>query len=260
MPREPTIALLVLPLVLASPAAARAVPGEAPARLFLNFDGATVEQGPEGDVVRATSTLCGAEVPPFDHRRFGADRAEVTERMRRAVAEHFEGLALEVVTRKPATPGYHMALVGGSPGVCGRGDGIGGLGPLDCDNQHGGDLFFVFSVPITAIEALALVTAHEMGHALGLPHTTEPCDAMSNAWCDQPKRFLDQDMDVAPDHLGRCGLRQVNSYALLLQVLGSAHREDMEPGGCEIGDGAFCDPLWLFYLLVFCRSRVEQAE
>jgi hypothetical protein len=189
--------------------------------LYLNFDGATISKAADSDAHANTSFLCGGVVPAFDHTEHAGTRTEVIDRVSSAVDRLFADFDLEVVTIRPASPPYQMVVVGGDPSLCGQPPGYSGLAPLDCDNLVESDVAFVFSDGITSSEMLAVVIAHEAGHALGLPHSGESCDVMSNLLCPpQDKRFFDKEMQIPPDHLGKCGLTTTNSWRALHAVLG----------------------------------------
>lgn len=193
------------------------------ARLYVNVAGGAIERAERDDALLGLSSVCGATVPRFAHEAFGRERTAVVASLVAAIAELFAGLEIEVSAEQPSLPPFHMVMVGGRPSLCGMADGIAGLAPLDCDNRSPADIAFIFAEPLTAIEVIALATAHETGHMLGLPHTMAPCDVMSNFLCPSgPKRFLDQPMEVAPDHRGRCGLQTANSHELLLGALRKA--------------------------------------
>jgi hypothetical protein len=197
-----------------------------PALLYLVLDGATITKVSGGGSAPAdTSPLCGATIAAFDHAPLGPSRTTVIVDLVKEVRALFAAYDLEVVTSRPAAPQYQMAVVGGAPAVCGFPTGYSGMAPLDCGDANPSDVLFVFSDGITSLKMLAIVIAHEAGHAYGLPHSTAPCDVMSNKLCDGPagplaKTFLDTSAAVTPDHKGKCGLSTTNSHRQLLTLLG----------------------------------------
>jgi hypothetical protein len=218
--------------------ASRLVPlAEGVRTIYLELDGATVIQR-EGvsDAPAGESFLCGATVPPFDHTPFGASRSQVAKQLAAAVGALFDGLNVRLVTERPSLPLFEVVAVGGTPALCDLESGHVGYGHLDCDDTVQTDLSFVFSEGITSLDMLAVVIAHEIGHSLGLVHTMDGCDVMSNFMCHEgSKQFLDRDMTVAPDQAGRCGLTTANSRELLLSALGP---EQVPDDGTSADDGA----------------------
>lgn len=196
------------------------------ALLYLGLDGATITKvSSGGSAPTDTSPLCGATITAFEHAPLGPSRSEVIADLVREVRALFAAYDLEVVTARPAAPQYQMAVVGGAPALCGFPAGYSGMAPLDCGDANPSDVLFVFSDGITSLKMLAIVIAHEAGHAYGLPHSSAPCDVMSNKLCDGPagplaKTFLDTSAAVTPDHLGKCGLSTTNSHRQLLTLLG----------------------------------------
>ncbi len=195
----------------------------APVVLFLNFDGATVTQAPASSAAANTSPLCGGVMPAFDHKPHGADRATVVSQIKARVAALLKDFDVTLVTARPKTGPYEMALIGGLPTLCGYGPGIGGLAPLDCNNASRGDLYFVFSAGITHLDMLAIAIGHELGHTFGLPHSAEGCDVMSSLFCPGLKKvYMNKQMQIWPDHKGKCGLAYTNSWQMMYDVLGKA--------------------------------------
>jgi MYXO-CTERM domain-containing protein len=220
-----------------------------------------VTKGGSSDARVDESPLCGATIAAFDHSPFGSDRARVVADLVAGVRAYYQRYALEIVTERPQSGDYQMLVVGGRPEDCQR-SAIGGLAPLDCGDASPRDVGFVFAQPITALAGVALVTAHELGHMLGLPHTLQGCGVMSNFICPGggDKSFIDGEQDVAPDHAGRCGFApRVNTHTLLLDALGAADdASNGGAGGCNLADddGApICPPLLALVLLTFGLLR-----
>ena len=195
--------------------------------LFLNFDGATITKAAGVSSAHTnTSFLCGATIKAFEHAALGADRTAVIADLVQGVEQLFAPFDLQVVTARPAAPPYHMVVIGGTPDTCGFPSGYSGMAPLDCTNAVSTDLALVFSDGITSAEMLAVVIAHEAGHAFGLPHSSAACDVMSIMLCTGAdgglgvKVFLDREVDVTPDQAGLCGLHRTNSWRLLYRALG----------------------------------------
>lgn len=191
--------------------------------LFLNFDGATIKKAAASSAAANSSPLCGGVIPAFDHKPYGADRAKVVAQVKARVATLLKDFDVTLVTSRPTKGPYEMALIGGLPTLCGYGAGIGGLAPLDCHNASRGDLYFVFSAGITHLDMLAIAVGHELGHTFGLPHSSEGCDVMSSLYCPGLKKvYLDKQMQIWPDHKGKCGLTYTNSWQMMYDVLGKA--------------------------------------
>lgn len=215
-----------------------------PVVLYLATEGVTIQAGPTSDALAAQSNLCAAVVPPFDPTVFGASRVTVVADLAQQVAKLFAAYDVQVVTTRPAAGPYNLVAIGGTPGLCKLPDGYSGYAPLDCgDAGSSSDVVFVFAEGITHLGMLAVIIAHEVGHAHGLPHTDEACDVMSNLLCHpDDKRFFDKDMGITADHQGRCGLgTQANSHALLLGAIGPVGGGDAGGSDGAIGEDAGAD-------------------
>jgi hypothetical protein len=195
----------------------------APRVLFLNLDGVTITSGATSDSAHNRSQICSGSFPAFDHTPYGTRRSQVIADLLRRLRGLLGEFAVQLRTTRPASGRYLMLVLGGLPGACGYGSGIGGLAPQDCGDQQRGEVAFIFSAGITHPQMLAVTIAHEAAHTLGLVHTSDGCDVMSPVICGAgDKRFLDRLMAVWPDHLGLCGLKQANSWKMMLEALGAA--------------------------------------
>jgi hypothetical protein len=207
--------------------------------IYLAFDGATITKGVGSDAPSSVSYLCGATFPAFDHSPYGGDRGQVIASVVAAVAQLFADFNVRVESSRPAVPPYDMVVVGGTSGQCaGYKDGLGGLGPLDCDDAMRSDISFAFAGTLRGIDALAVTIAHEAAHGYGLRHTLDGCDLMSYSLCAgglAGKRFLDKELAVAPDQAAKCGgAPTTNPWRRLEALLGlrpGARDASAEHGG-----------------------------
>ncbi len=199
-----------------------------PTVLFVNFDGGAIAKvANKSDALANESFIGGGTIPPF--KGDAAARAAVIAHLKTLFAAY----NLTIVTTRPTSGEYDMAMVGGWPSTIGRPSGPSGVAPLDCGQKIPRDISFTFSEVIQSSLAcstssplyhryVAETIAHESGHSYGLPHSGDGCDLMSYSSCSQPKKFLDKTMALQADAAGQCGLSSMNSHALLLAALGPA--------------------------------------
>lgn len=219
------VTLVVLAVLSAAPAAA----APRPVTVFLERNGQTVERRNGGEV----------RIPKFG----GGDRA--WNAMVSCVKEQFAPFQIEIVERRPAGSDHITALVGGKASMIGLNDRTtAGIGPYDGSVLRG-SLVHVFSQVGPGErdhENLCAVTAHEVGHALGLDHTYKCGDVMSyfNDECG-PQRFLDADMPCGESEERTCatGDETQNSYrrlASLVGLKGKAPAPEPEPPPAVVED------------------------
>jgi hypothetical protein len=191
-----------------------------PVVVYLNFsDGADSIRLADGDNAATNeSRLCMTpQVPAWN----GAPSCGGRESCRRAVADmtqrYWLPFNLVFTTRRPSAAPYSMVMIGAPSGHCAFG--VVGLAMLDCGNVVSTDIAFTFSC--LEPKECARIVSQELGHALGLTHTTHPCDLMSQdaKTCGEPL-FVDEDMPSEQGELG-CGLAKQNSFRMLIGTLGA---------------------------------------
>jgi hypothetical protein len=143
--------------------------------IYLALDGETVSSGASN--ARANTSFIVPAGPPvtlpaFDETAYGVDRATAISTVLTSVRADFAGYDVEVVTQRPASGAYTMAIVGGSPSALGKPATVAGIAPVDLGNPNRRDVAFVFSAELSTLKQVANCISHELGHTFGLRHLT----------------------------------------------------------------------------------------
>ena len=187
------------------------------------------------------------EIPRFG----GGDRA--WSAIVGCVQRQYAPFAVDITDRKPAKGVFITAVVGGLASQRGLDDETtNGVGPYDGSVIRDG-VVHVFSQVGTGegdIENLCAVTAHEVGHALGLDHEVLCGDIMSY-YLDQcgARRFMDRDAPCGEDEERACGADGAtqNSYRRLAALVGLRNEpvvapEPSAPSAPEVTADAEAEP------------------
>jgi hypothetical protein len=197
------VALVGLVLLTAA-SVAHAAPREV--TVFLDRDGHVTDEG--------------VEIPRFG----GGERA--WNAIVACVQRQYAPFAVDIVDRRPASGDYITAVIGGRASLLGLDDrSTNGVGPYD-GNVLRTAVVHVFSQVGTGerdVENLCAVTAHEVGHALGLDHEVYCGDVMSY-YLDRcgARRFIDADAPCGETAERECGSGDAsqNSYRRLGELVG----------------------------------------
>lgn len=173
-------------------------------------------------------------VPPFDAARISPDYVGLTEIMIEQilafVREHFDGLAVDIYdSRDPGIPsGDRSTVYFGTRDnrLLGLADSI---DPFNTNRNQQAilytDTFAVFNVlspsPREMAQVLANVTSHEIGHLLGLRHTSSPTDVM-DITATARQMLLPQFFETAVLHASVLPLGLQDGPAMLAWTVGGA--------------------------------------
>jgi hypothetical protein len=211
-----------------------AVAHAAPVTVFLERDGHVTDDG--------------VEIPRFG----GGDRA--WQAIVGCVRDQYAPFQVEIVDRRPTAGPFITAVIGGKASLLGLDDRTtNGVGPFD-GSVLPRAVVHIFSRVGTGerdVENLCAVTAHEVGHALGLEHERYCGDVMSYDLdrCGA-RRFIDADAPCGEDEPRACasGDDHQNSYRILGELVGfrasapaddpPARRRDPEPAPVDPWGGA----------------------
>jgi len=179
----------------------------------------------------------GAEIPAFG----GGDR--VWSATVACVKDTFAQFRVTVVDQRPASGSYITAVVGGRASLVGGDDAsMNGVAPYS-GRVIGDAVVYVFSQVGTGerdVANLCAVTAHEVGHAMGLDHTYLCGDVMSyfHDRCGK-QTFVDRDAACGEYGKRACanGATAQNSFRLLGQLVGFRGTPAPSPGRTEDADG-----------------------
>jgi hypothetical protein len=239
--RSPSVLLVVFALAIVL-SERDAVASALPKTVYLNFsDGSeAVRRGGADDASTNVSYMCDAS--PFlawDGAMDCGDRASCRAQVADLVQEDWTEFNVEFTVQRPAGE-FTMVMIGPPSGTCAFG--LRGISRVDCGNQSNQDVVFAFECSGSTSRCSSVIS-HELGHAFGLSHTTEPMDLMYSSMLDGVSQtFLDRWLSVSDEG---CGESSQNSHAQLLDTLGAwpsvrPHSRDWMPesGGCRLAIGS----------------------
>jgi hypothetical protein len=194
-----------------------------PHQVFLDFaDGSVrITHAAKDDATTNASSIADAEGfgPTFTWRHMGSSREAVMAEITARLTDLYLPFNVTFTSRRPQTPPYTMALIGGKGPDLGYPSGITGVGRVDCDNRSRNEVVFVFlgENQHTPSQAAAVI-AHELGHSFGLVHASRESDLMFPAVGSKGQTFEDVESRVLST--GACGRSAQNSFRLLTMTLG----------------------------------------
>jgi hypothetical protein len=194
-----------------------------PHTIYVNFDGVTLEVDGWTDDATKNRTLFpdfGGEWPAFGEAAGSAKREAVLA----AVRADFDRFGVVVTDQRPATGLYTMVIV--SP----RGAGTQQLGVANvaCGGSNlAGLAFAFFGASEGDTTKIAATISHEVGHSLGLDHTSDTADLMFPTNQGGDPSILDTCVGLESGalctavHAEFCANGQQNGVAELTALLGT---------------------------------------
>ena len=143
--------------------------------LFVNFDGASVDQGygaGESFLVCEDSSVPSADLSISDQKEIISIVRDLFKNAK---------IGINLTTNPPPVSRYTTIHVGGLVADlgCDRYRDTGGIAPIDSENFNFNDIAFVFSDYLKGNNNIAVAIAHQFGHTVGLEDVSEDGYVMS---------------------------------------------------------------------------------
>ncbi len=236
-------------------------------KVFVNFNSVTLTRDTTWEdsrdntsliLITSSKTLPGLRISdPSDTGGMSltAIKNAIIERMYILYAPY----EVEFVTTRPSSGNYHM-IVFGSTCSSVAGSDCAGISLRDCTDYMANNVSFVFPTDMR-LDDIATTAAHEVGHALGLAHTSDTDDVMypTILW-SLPDGF---GAGSVPDDGGGCGgASYQDSHGVLLDTIGDRGADFEKPvvNITSPNDGATVTPGSFIGVTVTDNFVVDRVE
>ena len=153
------------------------------------------------------------------------------------VKQVYSPFDVQIVTTRPTSGSYHMAVVGGTPGQVGMGNGVLGVSPFTCGYINNSISFTFANLEPSNIPELCWTVAQETAHSWGLDHKYDNRDPMTYlSGGPSIKQFQNEAGSCGEYSARSCncsypstGTAKMNSYAVILGVFGSSAPDTVPP-------------------------------
>jgi len=153
------------------------------------------------------------------------------------VKQTYADFDVEIVTTRPASGNFHMAIVAGQPTQVGMQSGVLGVSPFSCGYISNAVSFTFANVIPSNVAELCWTVAQETAHSWGLDHKYDNRDPMTYlSGGPTLKRFQNEAGSCGEYSARQCscnyagtGSAKMNSYALVMATFGSNTPDTVAP-------------------------------
>jgi MYXO-CTERM domain-containing protein len=132
---------------------------------------------------------------------------------------------VNIVTTRPASGAYHMAIVAGTPQNVGMQQGVGGVSPFTCDYIPNAISFSFAGVYGPDVNEICWTIAQETAHSWGLDHKFDNRDPMTYLQSGPARKSFQNEAGSCGENSARacqCGGASMNSYQEILATFGGS--------------------------------------
>ncbi len=215
--------------------------------IFVNFDGADMNNCGNNDPANNCSTIWNGVVLPFTGD--AVQRASIIQVIRSRV----DNYGVTVTDTRPQSGDYDMEMVGNWQG---QNPDFAGVAPnIDCFDATGGETSFTLEAS-TSADGIAEIVLQEIAHTWGLEHIDEQSDLLFPTTAGSNKTFRDECYKIVGDtqlnptngwcnnvHTNFCSFGWQNSHQELLFLFGPSLPDTAAPAVAIINpsNGAMVD-------------------
>lgn len=153
------------------------------------------------------------------------------------VKQTYADFDVEIVTERPTSGNYHMAIVAGTPGQVGMQNGVLGVSPFSCGYISNAVSFTFANLIPNDVAEICWTVAQETAHSWGLDHKYDNRDPMTYLSGGPTfKRFQNEAGSCGEYNARQCscnyagtGSSKMNSYALIMATFGSSAPDTVAP-------------------------------
>lgn len=132
---------------------------------------------------------------------------------------------VEIVTTRPTSGDYHMAIVAGRPQDVQMQSGVGGVSPYTCGYISNAISYSFANVYGGNVDDICWTVAQETAHSWGLDHKFDNRDPMTYLESGPSRKAFQNSMGACGEYEARgcqCGGTQMNSFTEILQTFGGS--------------------------------------
>ncbi len=147
----------------------------------------------------------------------------VWDQVVQCVRETYAPFNVQIVTERPTTAGYHMAIAAGRPQDVQMQSGVGGVSPFTCGFINGGISFSFANIYGPDVDEICWTIAQETAHSWGLDHKFDNKDPMTYLQSGPSRKQFQNMAGPCGEFQARgcsCGGSQMNSYQAILSTFG----------------------------------------
>ncbi|HEU4610494.1 MAG TPA: Ig-like domain-containing protein [Kofleriaceae bacterium] len=153
------------------------------------------------------------------------------------VKESYADFDVEIVTERPTSGNYHMAIVAGSPGQVGMQNGVLGVSPFSCGYINNAISFTFANLVANDVPEICWTVAQETAHSWGLDHKYDNRDPMTYlSGGPTYKRFQNEAGSCGEYNARQCscsyngtGSSKMNSWQVIMDTFGSSAPDTVPP-------------------------------
>jgi hypothetical protein len=162
----------------------------------------------------------------------------VWQQVVQCVRQTYADFDVQIVTERPTSGNYHMAIVAGTPGQVQMQNGVLGVSPFSCGYINNAISFTFANLIPNDVAEMCWTVAQETAHSWGLDHKYDNRDPMTYlSGGPAIKRFQNEAGSCGEYSARQCscsyagtGSAKMNSHALIMATFGSSTPDTTPPG------------------------------